>query len=77
MTSGLIGRPKASALTRPLGDSKTVTHGGARAGAGRPKSLPNAIRRTVYLEQRHVDLISHQPGKTFSEALRHLLDSAT
>jgi hypothetical protein len=62
-----------------VGDKVRVVdadHGGARAGAGRPKSLPNAIRRTVYLEQRHVDLIARQPGKTFSEALRHLLDSA-
>jgi hypothetical protein len=52
-----------------------MTHGGRRAGAGRPKTVAKGIRRTVYLDQRHIDMIARQPGKTFSEALRNLLDS--
>jgi hypothetical protein len=62
-------------LTRPeLGGTSKSTHGGARAGAGRHKTVAKGIRRTVYLDQRHVDLIAREPGKTFSEALRNLLD---
>jgi hypothetical protein len=57
-------------------DSPTTTHGGRREGAGRKPSIDAPVRRTVYLAQRHVDLITHrqQPGTTFSMALRALLD---
>jgi hypothetical protein len=55
-----------------------ATHGGRRAGAGRPQSVVKPIRRTVYLDQRHVEMVTrHQkPGSTFSEALRHLIESS-
>jgi hypothetical protein len=53
-----------------------MPHGGRREGAGRKKSVDAPVRRTVYLDQRHVDLITRhqQPGATFSMALRALLD---
>lgn len=60
-------------------DDKMAKHGGRRAGAGRPKTVDAPVRRTVYLAQRHVDLINcyQKPGATFSEALRTLLDAST
>lgn len=57
-------------------EEKLLKHGGRREGAGRPKTVDAPVRRTVYLAQRHVDLINRylRPGATFSEALRTLLD---
>jgi len=67
----------------------TTTHGGKRTGAGRPKQVDAPIRRTVYLDQRHIDLIercqtlhTYRLGEpvvehlTFSQALRTVLDDA-
>ena len=84
MTSG-----RSKAITRSPDVEQTLTHGGKRSGAGRPKQVDKPIRRTVYLDQRHIELIercqerhmwrlgeailSHQ---TFSQALRGVLDEA-
>ena len=78
MTSGRIRRFEASALTRSPGKLKS-THGGKRPGAGRPKEVDAPIRRTVYLDQWHVDrIVEIQRDKglpTFSEALRAIIES--
>ncbi len=57
-----------------------MTHGGKRPNAGRPKQVEHFARRTVYIDQQHVDMIeSHRlamitPRTTFSQALRAMLD---
>ena len=54
------------------------THGGKRPGAGRPKEVEAPIRRTVYLEQDHVEFIEAVRIKagceTFSQALRGIIE---
>jgi hypothetical protein len=66
----------AAVLTRPPGDTKS-THGGRREGAGRPP-IPNALmRRTVYLEQKHLTTIAlwqYVNRCSFGEAVRQMID---
>lgn len=79
MPSGLI-RPNGPALTRAPGDKPKSTYGGRRAGAGRRASVSQPVRRTVYLEQRHIDQLrewgksQHRLG-TLSQLLRDLIDA--
>jgi hypothetical protein len=57
---------------------KQGSRGGKREGAGRPPILDKPMRQTVYLQQRHMHLITEWQEKyrmTFSEALRAILDS--
>lgn len=57
---------------------KPKTHGGKRTGAGRPKQVDAPIRRTVYLDQRHIDFIegvrTRSGAGTFSQALRGIIE---
>jgi hypothetical protein len=50
-----------------------------KPGAGRPKLVDHFARRTVYLDQQHVDLVNRhrqfKSGGSFSEALRAILDT--
>jgi hypothetical protein len=77
VTSGRIRRSEASALTRSPGKPKS-THGGKRPGAGPPTLVDQPVRRTVYLDQWHIQFVEAyaeaQGFPTFSAALRELLE---
>ena len=60
--------------------TQTQTHGGKRSGAGRPKQVDAPIRRTVYLDQKHITTIAmwqYVNRCTFSEALRQIIDEVS
>ncbi len=73
-------QPNTFAVRLPYSDtaaSTISTHGGWRAGAGRPLSDNKMVRRVVYLEQRHVTEIGNYQSAnhcSFNEALRQILD---
>jgi hypothetical protein len=75
----LGGKKKSTRVSPGKLNSVPATHGGRRAGAGRPPSLESPVRQTIYLSQRHVALLDEYRAKhnlaSVSEAIRHLLES--
>lgn len=52
-----------------------ITANGRTRSAGRPAMLPNAVRKTITLDEADVEYVEKNVGDNFSEAVRRLIET--